>query len=66
MQAILEVFTAKEWVRDAQNEARVEANLHAKTNKALGAAKQKNKELTAKLTTEEREQKSTEVGLKNT
>ena len=66
MQAILEVFTAKEWVRDAQNEARVEANLHAKTNKALGTAKQKNKELTAKLTTEEREQKSTEVGLKNT
>ena len=29
---------AKEWVRDARNEARVEANLHAKTSKAFDAA----------------------------
>ena len=29
---------AKEWVRDARNDARVEANLHAETSKALGAA----------------------------
>ena len=33
---------AKEWVKDAQNEARIKANLHAKTSKALGTAKQKN------------------------
>ena len=65
MQATQEVFTAEEWVRDAQNEARIEANLRAKTNKALGAAKQKNKEFTAKLISKRREQKSVEVGLKN-
>ena len=28
---------AKEWVNDAQNEARVEAKLFAEANKALGA-----------------------------
>lgn len=33
---------AKEWVKDAQNEARVEANLQAETSKALSAAEQKN------------------------
>lgn len=52
-------------MRDALNEAKVEANLRAKSNKALGAAEQKYKELTAKLTAEEWERKSTEVGLKN-
>ena len=45
MQAIQEVFRAKEWVNDTRNEARVEANLHAEANQALGASKQKNKEL---------------------
>lgn len=29
VQAIQEVFVAKEWVKDARNEARVEANLRA-------------------------------------
>ena len=33
---------AEEWVKDARNEARVKANLRTETNKALGAAKQKN------------------------
>ena len=37
MQAIQEVFTAEEWVKGAQNEARVETNLRANTNKAMGA-----------------------------
>ena len=32
MQAIQEVFRAKEWVNDTRNEARVEANLHAEAN----------------------------------
>lgn len=36
VQAIQEVFTAEEWVKDAGNEARVEANLLAETSKALG------------------------------
>jgi len=57
---------AEEWVKDAPNEAKVEANLRAETSKALGAAKQKNQELTTKLTAEERERRSAEAGLKNT
>ena len=32
---------AEEWVKDTQNKARVETNLHAETSKA-GATKQKN------------------------
>ena len=56
---------AEEWVKDARNEARVEANLHAETNRILGAIKQKNQELNAKLIVEERAPKSAEVSLKN-
>ena len=52
---------AEEWVKDAPNEAKVEANLRAETSKALGAAKQKNQELTV----EEKERRSAEAGLKN-
>ena len=65
MQAIQEVFVAEKWVKDARNEAKVEANLHTKTNKALGAIKQENQELASKLTVEERAWRSTEAGLKN-
>ena len=39
VQAIQEVFVAEEWVKDARNEARVEANLRAEANKSLGAMK---------------------------
>ena len=66
MQGIQEVFTAEEWVKDAQNEAKVEANLWADADKALGIAEQKNKELATKLTMEEKERRSAEAGLKNT
>ena len=59
MQAIQEVFTTEEWVKDAQNEARVE------TSKALGAVEQKNQELAVKLIAEERGRKSIETSLKN-
>ena len=65
VRAIHEIFVAEEWVKDAKNEARVEVNLHIKTNKALGAAKQINQELTTKLTAEERVRKNAEAGLKN-
>ena len=65
VQAIQKVFTTEEWVKDARNEARVEANLLVETRKALGVVEQKNQELTVKLTTEERGQKSVEAGLKN-
>ena len=42
----------EKWVKDAWNDARVEANLHAEANKALGASKQKNKKFTSKLVPE--------------
>ena len=65
MQAIQEVFVAEEWVKDARNDAKVKANLHAEANKALGASEQKNKELTTKLIAEERVRMNAEAGLKN-
>ena len=54
---------AKEWVNDTWNEARVEANLRAEANKALGASDQKNKELASKLIEKERACLSVEVSL---
>ena len=65
MQAIQEVFTTEEWVKNAQNEARVEANLRAETSKALGAVEQKNQELATKLIVEEKGRKNIETSLKN-
>ena len=65
MQAIQEVFTTEEWVKDAQNEARVEANLRAETSKALGTVEQKNQELATKLIVEEKGRKNIETSLKN-
>lgn len=64
MQAIQEVFTAEEWMKDARNEARAEANLCAETSKALSSVEQKVQELTVKLTAGERERRSAEAGLK--
>ena len=60
-----EVFVAEEWVKEAQNEVKNEVHLRLETEKALGAVKEENKELLSKLTTEEKERKSTQVGLKN-
>ena len=37
VQAVQEVFVVEEWVKDAWNVARVEANLRAEANMALGA-----------------------------
>ena len=54
---------AEEWTRDMRNEAKVKANLHAETNRALKAAKQKNKKLQANLIAEERAQRNIEVSL---
>ena len=66
MQAIQEVFVAEEWVKDARNEVRVEANLRTEANRALGVAEQKDQELNTKLSVEERAQKSVEASLQNT
>ena len=65
MQAIQEVSVAEEWVNDAWNEAKVEANLRAEANMALGTSEQKNKELASKLIEEERARLSAEASLKN-
>ena len=59
------MYIVEEWVKDARNEAKMEANLRAKINKALGVMKHKNQELVSKLTDEERAQMSAEAGLKN-
>ena len=59
------MFKTKEWVNDAWNEARVEANLRAETSKALGAVEQKNQELATKLIVEEKGRKNIETSLKN-
>ena len=56
---------AKEWVKDAPNQARLVYNLCVETSKAWGSVEQKNKELTTKLTTDERGRKSAKVSLKN-
>ena len=56
---------AKEWVKDARNEARLKKNLHAETGKALGITKQKNRELGMKLVAKERRRRSAEASLKN-
>ena len=60
-----EVFVSKEWVKEAQNKVKNEVHLRLETEKALGAVKEENKELLPKLTTEEKERKSAQVGLKN-
>ena len=40
MQVVQEVFMAKEWIRDARNEARAEASSRAEIEKSLGDLKQ--------------------------
>lgn len=39
VQCIQEVFTAKEWVNEARNEAKAEATHRVEADKALGASK---------------------------
>ena len=56
---------AKEWVKEAQNDATNEAHLRIEAEKFLGATKQECKELASKLIIKERERRSVEVGLKN-
>ena len=56
----------EEWVRDACNEARAEAHSYAEVEKSLGALKQKQMELTNKMTTLERASLTAEAFLKST
>ena len=55
----------EEWVKKAQNDVKNKVHLRLETEKALGAMREKNKELLSKLIAEERERRSAEVGLKN-
>ena len=56
---------AEEWFKDARNNVKNMVYLRLETEKALGAAKEENKELLSKLIVEERERRSVEAGLKN-
>ena len=49
---------AEERVKEARNDVKNEVFLRLKVEKALGAAKEENKELLSKLTVKERERKS--------
>lgn len=64
MQEILDVFTAKEWLKDTRNEARLANNLRVETSKSLAAVEGKNKELALKLVVADRDRKSAEAGLR--
>ena len=55
----------EEWVKETRNDVKNEVYLRLETEKALGAVKEKNKELLSKLTAEERKRRSVEAGLKN-
>ena len=56
---------AEEWVKEARNDVKNKVYLHLETEKALGTAKEENKELLSKLTVEKKERRSAEAGLKN-
>ena len=64
MQITKDVFVVEEWVKEARSKVKNEVHLHLKIEKALGAAKEENKELLSKLTVKERERRSVEAGLK--
>ena len=55
---------AEEWVSKARNDAKNKANLRLDAEKALGAAKEENKDLATKLTASERDRNSALAGLK--
>ena len=56
---------AEEWVKEARNDVKNKVYLRLETEKALGAAKEENKELLSKLTAEKKERRSAKAGLKN-
>ena len=65
-QAIQEVFTTEEWVKDARNEGRLADNLRMEASKSLTVAEGKSKELALKLATADRDRMSVKAGLRNT
>ena len=55
---------AKEWYREADNRAEVEAFTRAEVEKSLGAVKQEQLELSEKLKSVDQSHSNAEVGLK--
>ena len=64
MQVTQQIFVAKEWVKDAYNQVKVEAYSRAKVEKSLEALRQEKAELSDKLVEAERARLSAEAGLK--
>ena len=54
---------AEEWVKEPRKDVKNQVHLRLETEKALGAAKEENKELLLKLTVEQRDRRSAEAGL---
>ena len=55
MQVTQQIYVAKEWVKNAYDEVKAEAHSRFEDKKALGALKEKHKELGNKLTIAEKE-----------
>ena len=55
MQVTQQIYVAKEWVKNAYDEVKAEAHSRFEVKKALGALKEKHKELGNKLTIAEKE-----------
>ena len=66
MQVTQQVYVAKEWVRNARKEVKVEANSHLETKKALEALKQEQAGLSKKLKEAIQAHQSAEEDLKTT
>ena len=65
MQVTQQIYVVEEWVRNAHDEVKAEAYSHFEVKKALGALREKHKELGNKLTVAKRERSNALVGLKN-
>ena len=65
MQVTQQIYVAKEWVRNAHDEVKVEVHSRFEVEKALGALKEEHKKLGNKLTVAERERSSALASLKN-
>ena len=66
MQLTQQVYVAKEWVRNARDEIKVEANSRLEVEKALRVLKKEDAQLSEKLKEADKARQSVEAGLKTT
>ena len=66
IQLTQQVYVAEEWVRNARDEVKAEANSCLEVEKALGAFKEEHAQLAEKLKEADKAYQSAEVGLKTT